>query len=67
MAQKEPVKTRIEKTDQKLQMRDKVRFKSTGRFKARTGIIKKFTKKRVIMELPSEQTTNRALHNLERA
>lgn len=45
----------------------RVHNKSIGRSKSTIGIVQKFTKKRVIILLPSGQTTNRAPHNLKRA
>ena len=57
----------VPKPNTGLSIGDRVHIKSIGRFKSTIGIVQKFTKKRVIILLPSGQTTNRASHNLRRA
>ena len=53
-------------TDNNLHIGDTVKLKNYRRFRATTGKIVKITDKRVIVELPSGQTTNRAHHNLRK-
>ena len=52
--------------DDQLRVGDKVKLKTHGKFRATTGTIVKVTDKRVIVELPNGQTTNRAPHNLRK-
>ena len=53
-------------TDNNLRIGDMVKLETYGRFRATTGKIIKVTDKRVIVELPNGQTTNRAHHNLRK-
>ena len=52
--------------DNHLRIGDTVKLKTYGKFRATTGKIVKVTAKRVIVELPNGQTTNRAPHNLRK-
>jgi len=52
--------------DDHLRIGDTVKLKTHGKFRATTGKIVKVTAKRVIVELPNGQTTNRAPHNLRK-
>ena len=53
-------------TNNNLRIGDTIKLTTYGRFRATTGKIVKVTDKRVIVELPSRQTTNRAHHNLRK-
>ena len=53
-------------TDNHLRIGDTVKLKTYRNFRATTRKIVKVTAKRVIVELPNGQTTNRAHHNLRK-